>query len=75
MSASPLFYSGFGVAFFFIIIESPAVGGGALTFIWRCICFRKVSGSGIPGVGVAPGLNGFLRVAGSGMPGVGVAPF
>lgn len=29
----------------------------------------------MPGVGVAPGLNGFLRLAGSGIPGVGVAPF
>ena len=29
----------------------------------------------MPGVGVAPGLNGFRRFAGSGMPGVGVAPF
>ena len=29
----------------------------------------------MPGVGVAPGLNGFFRVSGSGIPGVGVAPF
>ena len=29
----------------------------------------------MPGVGVAPGLNGFLKFAGSGIPGVGVVPF
>jgi hypothetical protein len=29
----------------------------------------------MPGVGVAPGLNGFFSVSGSGIPGVGVAPF
>jgi len=40
-----------------------------------CICLRKVSGSGIPGVGVAPRLNGFLRLAASGIPGVGVPRF
>src|SRR5829696_3437517 len=66
-------YYGFGVAFFFIIGASASAGADALTL--RCICLRNVSGSGIPGVGVAPGLNGFLRFAASGMPGVGVAPF
>ena len=44
-------------------------------FVFRCIWRRNSSGLGIPGVGVAPGLNGFFKVAGSGMPGVGVAPF
>ena len=41
----------------------------------RCICLLISSGLGIPGVGVAPGLNGFFRVSGSGIPGVGVPPF
>lgn len=41
----------------------------------RPICRRSVSGSGIPGVGVAPGFIGFPSVFGSGMPGVGVPPF
>jgi len=40
--------------------------------LFPCICLRKVSGSGIPGVGVAPGLKGFLIFAASGIPGVGV---
>ena len=39
------------------------------------ICLRKVSGSGMPGVGVAPGFKGLPSIFGSGMPGVGVAPF
>jgi len=29
----------------------------------------------MPGVGVAPGLNGFFNSSGLGIPGVGVAPF
>ena len=37
-------------------------------------CFFKVSGSGIPGVGVAPFGKGFPAFFGSGIPGVGV-PF
>ena len=48
-----------------------------LLFIWRrmiSICFLSVAGSGIPGVGVAPGFTGFPMVFGSGMPGVGVDP-
>jgi hypothetical protein len=75
--SQPFFYCGFGVGFFFIIIagSSPGTGGGAVIFVFPRICLRSVSGSGIPGVGVAPGLNGFRRVSGSGMPGVGVAPF
>lgn len=40
-----------------------------------CICRFIVSGSGIPGVGVAPGFAGLPSVFGSGIPGVGVAPF
>jgi hypothetical protein len=39
--------------------------------IWR----RMVSGSGIPGVGVAPGFIILFASFGSGIPGVGVAPF
>jgi hypothetical protein len=60
----------------FIIIVSLPPGGDVFTFTFpRCICRRISSGLGMPGVGVAPGLNGFLKVAGSGIPGVGVAPF
>ena len=40
-----------------------------------CICRRRVSGSGIPGVGVAPGFIFRFANLGSGIPGVGVAPF
>lgn len=36
-------------------------------------CRRIVSWSGIPGVGVVPGLNGRFILAALGMPGVGVA--
>jgi hypothetical protein len=71
--AETFLYCGFGVAFFFIIIVSSALGGVA--FALRCICRRISSGLGIPGVGVAPGLNGLFRFAGSGIPGVGVVPF
>jgi len=39
------------------------------------ICFRSVSGEGIPGVGVSPGFTPFLISSGPGMPGVGVVPF
>ena len=52
-----------------------AAGGGALTFVFLWfICRRSVSGSGIPGVGVAPGFIWTFTFAGS-MPGVGVGPF
>ncbi len=37
------------------------------------ICFFKVAGSGIPGVGVAPLGKGFPGLAG--IPGIGVPPF
>jgi len=47
-----------------------------LTFVGGSpICFLIVAGSGMPGVGVAPGLNGFFNSAGLGIPGVGVVPF
>src|SRR5437868_1723601 len=48
-----------------------------LEFVIRWfICFFRVSGSGMPGVGVAPFGTGVLpTVFGSGMPGVGVVPF
>ena len=46
-----------------------------MVFVLRCIWRRISSGLGIPGVGVAPGLNGFFNVSGSGIPGVGVPPF
>src|SRR5215203_410700 len=46
----------------------------AFLIVWF-ICFFKVSGSGMPGVGVAPFGTGVLpMVFGSGMPGVGVVP-
>jgi len=73
VNAGLFLYCGFGVAFFFIIIVPSPSGGAA--FALRCICRLISSGVGMPGVGVAPGLNGFRRFAGSGMPGVGVAPF
>src|SRR5689334_15333689 len=40
-----------------------------------CIWRRKVSGSGMPGVDVTPGLAILFALAGFGMPGVGVVPF
>jgi hypothetical protein len=54
---------------------SPWTGGGSDTELVPRICRLNVSGSGIPGVGVAPGLNGLRKFAASGIPGVGVAPF
>lgn len=55
---------------------SLLAGDGVLTFTEGfCIWRRSVAGSGIPGVGVAPGFIGFPNVFGSGIPGVGVAPF
>jgi hypothetical protein len=65
----------------FLRLGSPVfdVGGGTgfrfAPLVVCCICLRMVSGSGIPGVGVAPGFSGFPSVFGSGMPGVGVVPF
>jgi hypothetical protein len=41
----------------------------------RPICFLKVAGSGIPGVGVRPGFIPFFICSALGMPGVGVVPF
>ena len=49
-------------------------GGGPFIFDIERICRRIVSGSGIPGVGVAPGRLVILAFAGSGIPGVGVVP-
>jgi hypothetical protein len=40
----------------------------------RPICFLMVAGSGMPGVGVRPGLTPFLISSGPGIPGVGVFP-
>jgi hypothetical protein len=66
-----LFIIGGVLVFFFII-------GGAFTSEPEAglplIIFLSSSGEGMPGVGVAPGLNGFLSSASLGMPGVGV-PF
>ena len=39
------------------------------------ICFLIVAGSGMPGVGFGPGLNGFFNSASLGIPGVGLVPF
>jgi len=65
-----------GCGFFFIIMPPP---GGAIPLTFGrsspCICLRNVSGSGMPGVGVAPGLIFTFASFGSGIPGVGVAPF
>jgi len=57
-----------------IFVSKFAGGGLFMSVAGRFICLRKVAGSGIPGVGVSPGLTGLLRVLGSGIPGVGVAP-
>jgi hypothetical protein len=72
--SQPFFYCGFGVGFFFIIIagSSPGTGGGAATFVFPRICRRSVSGSGIPGVGVAP-FGRLFAFFGSGIPGVAFA--
>jgi hypothetical protein len=54
------------------------IGTLALTFELfgeRPICFRIVSGSGIPGVGVVPFFTPRFNSSGLGMPGVGVVPF
>jgi hypothetical protein len=62
------------VRFLFIIIGTP-LPGRAFTFVGCVpICRLIVAGSGMPGVGVAPGLTPFLILAASGIPGVGV-PF
>ena len=69
-------FTGLGLFLLLIICESLPVGRGAFTFtfVLRCICLRISSGLGMPGVGVAPGLNAFFSWAGSGIPGVGVVP-
>jgi hypothetical protein len=67
-----------GPGFFFIIMPPPG-GARPLTLLFGrsrpCICLLSVSGSGIPGVGVAPGFSFLFATFGSGIPGVGVAPF
>jgi hypothetical protein len=60
-------------------VEFELVFGCALTIfaslIKVFICLFKVSGSGIPGVGIVPFGNGVLPILlGSGIPGVGVVP-
>ena len=49
--------------------------GGGLTFvIGRPICLRIVASSGIPGIGVLPGVKPFLNCSELGMPGMGLLP-
>ena len=57
-----------------LIMGTFAAGLFALAF-GRPIAFRIDSGSGMPGVGVAPFLTPFFNSSGLGIPGVGVVPF
>lgn len=68
-----------GKYFYFLvlfIIDTLAAGfAGALTFVTgRPICLRIVSGSGMPGVWVLPGLKPFFNASALGIPGIGLLP-
>ena len=61
-----------------LVVEFASEAAGLDEFAFEAglfICLFRVSGSGIPGVGVAPFGKGFPATFGSGIPGVGVAPF
>jgi len=50
------------------------LGGGFTLVTGSPICFRIVASSGIPGIGVLPGLKPFLNCSLDGMPGIGLLP-
>ena len=62
---------------FLLFIIAGGLFPGSWAFIFsggKPIAFRNVAGSGIPGVGVNPGLSPFLSCSALGIPGVGVVP-